>query len=173
MSEAALRVFANPPRDYDYINNALLCLALTRNIVQLSFGMTYDDFYSIIVNERVERDENNQPAYPIARDAERSMRHKWAVNFGDPEPGEVMFNYDAYPNKFGIKEGHVWAYIGVLPFQSNGTWALRRVVVESARPEWRRKDGSYLANNGCIVLSDLDKIKKITTRIRLPKEIQG
>jgi hypothetical protein len=171
LQEAGLRCFTNPPKDNDYVNKAFLCLAFIRNIVQLGYEIDKDTFYTKVVRwqDRVER-VNGEPSYWIARDAERSAREqKWGIWEGSPEPGELLFWYRTAKNKYGIYEGHILMYLGVLPLFIDDKWQLKRVCIENAKPEWRIKDGSYLANNGCVVLVDLDKIPNLSMRARLPE----
>lgn len=172
MQKAALDCFLNPPTDLDYQGRAYLCLAFVRSIVMRAYGISWLEFYDKVVTEKVERPKGLPKNEWIARDFERGARNKgWAIKPGEERPGDIVFKYDtAYYNPGELYLGHVAVYVGAQLFYSGGKWIMKEVVIENARPEWRK---GLLANKGCIVLSDYATFPAVTTRIRLPDTREG
>lgn len=165
MVRAGLSAFINPPKEpeLDPVATPFMCLAFVRMIIMRAYGISWNDFYTRMVVNKVERN-NGKPTYWIARDAERAFRDKWSVAPNAYAPGDIVFNHKSFKDKYDIYEGHVGVYLGPQLFQVNGQWVVKNLVIENAPPSNR----TVIASKGFILLSDFDKWMDVTTYVRLP-----
>jgi hypothetical protein len=134
------------------------CLAFARRVVEVARGWPDHGFYERYGKARVERAPGPAGGPWWARDLERSLRDvaKLAVPTGaELEPGDLLFNWRAAVNRFGVYVGHV----GVLTFGG--------LVAEQVAPAYRRH--SLRREDSPILLTPLERYVT-TTAIRLPRE---
>lgn len=130
------------------------CLAAARRTVETALGQADGRFYQLFGRERVEREPGPPATSWWARDLERSMRNLGlAVPIDQVEPGDLLFNHRAAPNRHGVYVGHV----GVLTY--------RWLVLENVDPRWRPQ--ALKRGSSCLMLTPL-RTFPVTTAIRIP-----